>query len=61
MLFFSGTMDENVVSNVPDIMASLKDLSNYMLVYLRAYCSSHWQKFVTAKANVCFECCQVTR
>ena len=61
MLFFSGTMDENVVSNVPRIMASLEDLSNYMLAYLGAYLCSIWQTFVTAEASMCFECCQVAR
>ena len=31
MLLSSGTMDKNVVSNVPRIMASLEDLPDYML------------------------------
>lgn len=35
MLFLSGTMDENVFSNVPYIMASLEDFSNYVLTYFR--------------------------
>ena len=37
MLLSSGTMDKNVVSNVPRIMASLEDLSNYMLAYFGAF------------------------
>ena len=61
MLPFSGTMDENVVSNVPHIVASFEDLPNYMFAYLRGYWCSIWQAFVTAEADVCFECCQVTR
>lgn len=53
MLFFSGTMYANVVSNVPHIMVLLKDLPNYMLGYLRAYSCSIWQTFVPAEANMC--------
>ena len=37
MLLSSGTMDRNVVSNVSRIMASLEDLSNYMMAYFGAY------------------------
>ena len=37
MLLSSGTMDKNVVSNVPRIMASFEDLSNYMLAYFGAF------------------------
>ena len=61
MLLSSGTMDKNVVSNVPRIMASLEDLSNHMLAYFRAYRCPIWQTFVTAEASMCFECCQVAR
>ena len=37
MLLLSGTMDENVFSNVPHIIASLEDLPNYVLAYFRVY------------------------
>lgn len=64
MLLFSGDMDENVVSNVPHITASLKDLPNnyYVLAYyLRAYWCPTWQALVAVEVNVCLECCQGTR
>ena len=34
MLLSSGTMDTNVVSNVPRIMASLEDLPDYMCLLM---------------------------
>ena len=37
MLLFSGTMDKNVVSNVPETVASLEDRYNYMLADFGAY------------------------